>query len=189
VLIECPAAPAVGVGRRDLKASADVVRREKIRCSHRPRRFRGATSSSADIYSNRAHLAARDTSSKFGERRRDRITRLRGILHRRHSHVPVRAVVGRVFSTRQWGNPLLDARRSLAIAPHTKARDPRASSWCTGVKPATGRLEGAGAEVIIAVQPQTRQRGGRNIRGYRKLTLRPVPSPCPVYAQTCGILR
>lgn len=158
-----------------------------MRRSNLPPRGRWITRSSAPIHGCSAHLAARNTGSKIGESRSDRITRLRGILHRRHSHVPVRAAVGRIFSTRQGGNPLLDARRSLAIALHTKARDPRASSWCTGMKPATGRLEGAGAEVIIGVQPQTRQRGGQNIRGYRMLTLGPVPSPCPIFAQTCGI--
>ncbi|MEA1071776.1 hypothetical protein [Sphingomonas sp. LY160] len=165
MFFERSTAPAIGIGREDLKASADVLRREEMRCGDLQPAQRRTTRIGAGIHGNSFQLTARKASGKIGKRRTDRISRLRGMIHRRHSHVPVRAVVGRVFSTRQWNYPLLDARGSLAIALHTKARDPRASSWCSSVKPATEDPQMPGAEIIIGVQPQTRQRVGQNIRG------------------------
>lgn len=163
MLNECPAAPAVGMGRRDLKASANVLWSEEVRCSDLPLAAGGITRTCARIQGRRTHAAARNTSSKIGKRRSDRITRLRGVLHRRHSHVPVGAVVGRVFRTRQGINPLLDAREPLA-SHLTSARGPRASSWCTGVKPATGRPKGAGAALHIRSVTVPVNRSAGNIR-------------------------
>ncbi|RIX31863.1 hypothetical protein D3M59_02370 [Sphingomonas edaphi] len=176
VLIKEPQDPPPGIDRLDLQPRCDVLGREKMgRCQwRRPRTLDRRRAS--ELACGRALLdltdrarrhslaASFDPGGELSERSPHRILRLDRLLHRRLSHAPAWSRMGRNFSS-QGMLPLPDARGSLAKALHTMARDPRASSLCNGVKPATDRPKGAGAIISIGGADFAVNRAKRNNRG------------------------